>query len=185
MSQVIRIPQHIYSRLEKLAEGFDTPANVIDRLLDHYESDMASNIREKNAQVSDSEGVLSSEKLYGLGRDTTKYLYGGKTYGKGRLVLAVVTDYVKSNPHISFDQLSNIFPRKLQGSSGVLDSLVNAKSIFERTGHKRHFLKAIEVLSIDECPIAVCTEWGAPNINRFISHALSMGIQIEEVRHKE
>lgn len=37
MSQVIRIPDDLYKRLEKHASGFDTPANVIERVLDAYE----------------------------------------------------------------------------------------------------------------------------------------------------
>ncbi len=36
MSEVIRISEQTYSRLESLARGFDTPGNVIDRLLDFY-----------------------------------------------------------------------------------------------------------------------------------------------------
>ncbi len=34
MCPVIRISDQLYSRLEGLAEGFDTPANLIERLLD-------------------------------------------------------------------------------------------------------------------------------------------------------
>lgn len=37
MSQVIRIPGTIYNRLAAHVQGFDTPANVIERLLDFYE----------------------------------------------------------------------------------------------------------------------------------------------------
>jgi hypothetical protein len=37
MSQVIRISESTYKRLESLARGFDTPGNLIDRLLDFYE----------------------------------------------------------------------------------------------------------------------------------------------------
>lgn len=37
MSEVIRISEPTYKRLESLARGFDTPGNVIDRLLDLYE----------------------------------------------------------------------------------------------------------------------------------------------------
>jgi hypothetical protein len=37
MSEVIRISESTYSRLESLAKGFDTPGNVIERLLDLYE----------------------------------------------------------------------------------------------------------------------------------------------------
>lgn len=37
MSQVIRIPDTIYKRLENHAIGFDTPGGVIEKLLDFYE----------------------------------------------------------------------------------------------------------------------------------------------------
>lgn len=37
MSQVIRISESIYERLEFLAKGFDTPGSVIERLLKFYE----------------------------------------------------------------------------------------------------------------------------------------------------
>jgi hypothetical protein len=36
MSEVIRISESTYKRLESLARGFDTPGNVIERLLDYY-----------------------------------------------------------------------------------------------------------------------------------------------------
>lgn len=37
MSQVIRISESIYEQLESMAKGFDTPGNVIERLLEFYE----------------------------------------------------------------------------------------------------------------------------------------------------
>jgi len=37
MSQVIRISESIYERLESMAKGFDTPGNVIERLIEFYE----------------------------------------------------------------------------------------------------------------------------------------------------
>jgi len=39
MAPVIRIPESLYKRLENLAEGFDTPANVIEKLLNQYSDD--------------------------------------------------------------------------------------------------------------------------------------------------
>lgn len=38
MSQVIRISDDLYKRLEALASGFDTPSNVIEAILDAYEN---------------------------------------------------------------------------------------------------------------------------------------------------
>jgi len=37
MSQVIRISDQLYKRLEEHATGFDTPSNVIERILNFYE----------------------------------------------------------------------------------------------------------------------------------------------------
>ncbi len=37
MSQVIRISDQLFKRLEKYAQGFDTPAKVIEKILDEYE----------------------------------------------------------------------------------------------------------------------------------------------------
>ena len=37
MSKVIRIPNDLHQRLADYAEGFDTPANVIERILNQYE----------------------------------------------------------------------------------------------------------------------------------------------------
>jgi len=45
MSQVIRIPESLYKRLESHAIGFDTPASVIERILDYFET------RHPNAKV--------------------------------------------------------------------------------------------------------------------------------------
>ena len=38
MSQVIRIPENLYKRLESHAIGFDTPAGVLEKILDFYET---------------------------------------------------------------------------------------------------------------------------------------------------
>ena len=37
MSQVIRIPANLYHRLSLHAKGFETPANVIEKMLNSYE----------------------------------------------------------------------------------------------------------------------------------------------------
>ncbi|MEP0073359.1 MAG: hypothetical protein ABJE79_11700 [Marinomonas sp.] len=38
MSQVIRITDELYERLKSHAEGFDTPASVVERVLNSYEA---------------------------------------------------------------------------------------------------------------------------------------------------
>ena len=63
MSQVVRIPTNIYSRLEKHARGFDTPVNVIERLLNHYED---------SCYASPEEDDKKGKKANFHGRDTDR-----------------------------------------------------------------------------------------------------------------
>lgn len=70
MSQVIRIPGNIYKRLESYAVGFDTPAGVIERLLDFYEfqikrgaEPMETIISKSNHETSFTESRLKSSRL--------------------------------------------------------------------------------------------------------------------------
>ena len=162
MSPVIRIPENVYSRLEKHAKGFDTPANVIETLLNHYEG--------VDAETSINKNQIKK-------RDTTKYIFKNNQYGKGRLVLAVVKDYVANNPNVTYEGLLNIFPKDLQGSTGVFNKLEAVQKKFENKPHKRHFMS--DVISLMDCNIVVSSEWGASNINSFIEQARENGLTIE------
>jgi hypothetical protein len=116
-------------------------------------------------------------------KDTTKYLFKGQTYGKSRLVLAVVSDYVNTHRETTFDSLKKIFPDSLQGSpNGVFIHREQAMDIMKRTGHRRHFVDEDEILALsDNILIAVCTQWGAKhNIERFIEAARALGYDITE-----
>lgn len=166
MSPVIRIPSNIYSRLESHAKGFDTPASVIEKLLNHYEGIDLSPSHEATEQVSPKN------------RDVKKYDFNEQTYGKGRLVLAVVKEYISNNPITSFGELLKIFPKNIQGSMGVFSHQEDAQDIYERTGHKRHFVKPNELIQLSDCVIAVSTEWGTSNINNLIQQAQSIGYTI-------
>jgi hypothetical protein len=52
MSQVIRIPANIFTRLASHAKGFDTPINVIERLLNHYEGSGYTSTAEEHSNPS-------------------------------------------------------------------------------------------------------------------------------------
>ena len=167
MSQVIRIPSNIYKRLEEHASGFDTPANVIERLLNHYEG-------LEHTVLSIQDEIVSSK------RSASKYTFGNNLFGKGRLVLAIVKTYVSNNPDTSFDKLQGLFPKHLQGSNGVFSLYTDAQDIYERTGHKRHFIKPDEIIKLSDCEITVSTEWGKGNIDNIIAAAQSLGYEITE-----
>ena len=169
MSPVIRVPSDIYSRLENHAKGFDTPAGVIEKLLNHFEGIDSSPSHEKTDRASPRN------------RDIKKYDFNKQAYGKGRLVLAVVKEYISNNPHTSFNELLEIFPKNIQGSTGVFSRQDDAQDIYERTGHKRHFVKPDELIQLSDCVIAVSAEWGRSNINNLIQQAQSIGYTISPV----
>ena len=164
MSPVIRVPEDLYSRLEQHAKGFDTPANVIETLLNHFEG------------VDQQASNTTSGKDVTKKRDTTKYSFKNHPYGKGKLVLAVVKDYVVSNPETTYDNLVKIFPKHLQGSIGVFNELKSVQEKYENKDHKRHFIQ--DTIGLKDCDIVVSTEWGAGNINNFIEQATSIGYSI-------
>lgn len=166
MSQVIRVPADIYSRLEQHATGFDTPANVIEKLLNHYEG-----VAQSPAKTRSANNPVNS-------RDTTKYYFNDHQYGKGRLVLAVVTKYVSDHPDISIDELRAVFPKGLQGSIGVFNELEFVKNKYADKGHKRHFVKPNEIIQLSDCNVVVCTEWGAGNIDAFVEQTEALGYAV-------
>jgi hypothetical protein len=61
MSQVIRIPDDLYKRLEKYASGFDTPARVIESILDEFEGVKSNPITDQS--TSDNFEIEPSSNL--------------------------------------------------------------------------------------------------------------------------
>lgn len=168
MNYSIKLPTHLYKRLEKHAEGFDTPVNVIEKILNYYEG-----INEP--LESSSLAKLKAPRK----RDNTKYIFNNHTYGKGRLVLAVVKEYVATHPESSFEELLGVFSNDIQqGSTGVFGTLEEAKEVHERTGHKRHFINSDEIIELSDCVIAVSTEWGVKNIDNLINKAQNLSFEI-------
>lgn len=65
-SKVVRLPIDIYKRLEEHAHGFDTPANVITKIIDHYETADHSGF-----SGSDLENIKRDDDAF-YERETTK-----------------------------------------------------------------------------------------------------------------
>ena len=109
--------------------------------------------------------------------DKSTYTFNGNTYGKGRLVLAVVEQYVSDNHGLAKDELEERFPSTLQGSIGVISSIEEAEGKYKG---KRHFVK--NTIKLTNATIAVCNQWGSKNIDKFVQHAageLGYNIDIE------
>ena len=101
-------------------------------------------------------------------RDFSKFKFKNKEYNKARLVNAVVKEYVDLNPSTTFADLKSVFPDHLQGSTGVFETHEKAQEIFDRTGHKRHYIKPEELIKLSDSTIATCNQWGTGNIESFV-----------------
>tara|TARA_B110000444_G_scaffold231875_1_gene240152 strand:- start:681 stop:1664 length:984 start_codon:yes stop_codon:yes gene_type:complete len=118
--------------------------------------------------------VHQSDKAIKGKRDTSKYTFNGNAFAKGKLVHAVVKDYVSKNPDTTFDELKKAFPNEWQaggaksGNRAVFVRLADAEKLFEDKGHRRHFFKEGETIQLSDEVIAVSNQWGIGNIGDFV-----------------
>lgn len=103
-------------------------------------------------------------------RDTTKYSLdeGKHFFGKGKFVREVVAKYMEENPGLTYEQLTQIFFPKLQGTSlGVLRTLQSIDSLDQKKKKdlsRRYVLtEGLTLTSADGTTFAVCTQWNAKN----------------------
>ena len=111
-------------------------------------------------------------------RDKTKYMFEGRVYPKNRLVLAIIKDYIQTNQP-TYNELSQVFDKSLQGSLGVVELYSNA--IKTSDAAKRYFLKDEDVVVLGNDKVVVCTQWGIFNIVKFVKRAQALGYNIETI----
>ena len=104
--------------------------------------------------------------------DYTKYSFNGQNqnYGKAKLVLAVMKDFAEKKPEITFIELSQKFPKSLLGSEPFTTEA--------KAKYKRHYIKPDELIALKDGKIAVSTQWGIGNIDKFIKVAESLDYKI-------
>ena len=118
------------------------------------------------------------KKFASVAKDYSKYEFKGHEYGKGRLVLAVVQDYVEANSgklH-SFSDLEKAFPNNLNTTYGVVkeENEIKSQHLGKGGKYKRYFIKEEDHAGItfSKGPVLVCKEWGkGQNFDRFLKHA--------------
>ena len=120
------------------------------------------------------------------GKDFSKYLFEGKTYGKSRLVLAVVQKYVEDHHPTTFEEIEKAFPSSLQGSLGVVKRIEDVSDKYKGEGKgnvKRYFIKEDETIRLSSGEqVIVCTQWGASNTKEFVKNAVNkLGYEIRKI----
>lgn len=165
----ICISEYTYNRLAKYAYGFMTPSDAIDSVLDLLEGKES----EQNNKII--EGTKSSD-----GRDFTKYTFNNSIYSKSKLVHAVISQYVEDYPETTFNKLKSVFPDELQAFSlPVFMKWDEANNKYHDKNPKRFYIKNEMKISLYDCDIATCNQWGVDNINNLINRAIDIGYKIE------
>ena len=118
------------------------------------------------------------QKQEAANRDKTKYMFEGKVYPKNRLVLAIVKRYAENN-NPTFEELSEVFDKSLQGSLGVVELYDDAAKVSD--AQKRYFMKDEDVLTLQNQKVVVCTQWGIFNIVKFVKRAQALQFDIETI----
>ena len=114
-------------------------------------------------------------------KDTTQYNFNGQTLGKGRLVLEVIKHHVENNSESTFSSLMGQFPKRIQGSYGVFSTITDANETYASSGRKRHFMNSEDQIKLQDSTIAISSQWGAGNIDSFISAAKKLGYEINSI----
>ena len=132
-------------------------------------------------EVNEGEELVFGNTTDSYGRDTTKYIFEGKRYGKNRLVLAIIKKYISENPNTTVKQLLTVFDKSLQGSLGVvrkLDEVKNAYADYKR----RFFVSPNEIIKTTTGDCVVCTQWGIGNIGNIITRAKQLDINVTVIK---
>ena len=128
---------------------------------------------ETTKKTSKRSRKTSAKKNRTASRDRSKLSFKGEKYGKGRLVLAIVSQYVKDHPKATYSELKEAFPDSLH-SLGVVRPVSSAKKA--SPDHKRFFTD--NVLKLADKAVAVCADFGKSNIGKFLKHASGLGYKV-------
>ncbi|MDG5816589.1 hypothetical protein QA601_15945 [Chitinispirillales bacterium ANBcel5] len=170
-----------------IAKVLDEP--MCDKLLDEIQVTIKTKIA-NTVQVAIKPFSTSKTGVTDIGnstttpgvKDSTRYLFDGKAYGKGKLALAIVKKYVQDNPHTTYNELQTIFPKDVQGSHGVFVVADVAIKAYNRERRRRHFLATEDLIRLADATIAVSTQWGIFNISNIIEISKRYGYEIAEVK---
>ena len=142
--------------------------------------DLGINESEVNEEIFNATFEEISSAVKGK-KDYSKYTFKGTQYGKGRLVQAVVKDYVQANPGISFEDLILVFPHELaRHKFGVFDRTEVAEKYFVDSGrkYKRFYMNEEDIITLSDAKIVVCSQFGKSNMDPFLEVCKKLDIKI-------
>ena len=106
-------------------------------------------------------------------KDFANYLFQDETYNKRKLVYAVIHQFVKDNPDLTYENFQTHFPQKIKGK-------IFYKKEDEIIDPSRFFNKPDELINFDNFNIAINNQWGKNSLPLFLDFA-KKHYQIEKV----
>ncbi len=106
------------------------------------------------------------------GKRTRYSLNGCEPTWKNRTVWNAVRNLLKELPNATFKEIADFFPKKLQGSYGVVATIadIEERSKRNKSEYNRWFLDPSDILTAgDGTKFTVSTEWGE-NFENFRNH---------------
>ncbi len=110
------------------------------------------------------------------GRNNQKFKFNGEEYGKGRLVLAVVRQYVEDHKP-TLKQIKEAFPDELLKRFGVCQEEEKASEI--SGARPRYFVSEADQVKVKGKIIVVCNQWTSENIQPFLKAAKALSYKIK------
>jgi hypothetical protein len=134
MSPVIRVTEKTYKRLESHATGFDTPSNVVNRLLDFYETNSRGKTAVKLEPIAKGNKIEPSRTPHKWTKDddiVAFYLY---RFGTDDLntSLEEIADYLGMNAGSLKMRIQNF--QALNGAGGLKNYAKLSERIYSEYG---------------------------------------------------
>lgn len=98
-------------------------------------------------------------------RDRTKYLFNGVEYSKGKLALAIISQYAKEHKP-TFAKMAEVFPIKLIPTYGLFKPKGEALTISKKNA--RFFIKDVDILELPDGPVCVSNQFTKERIDKLI-----------------
>jgi len=138
----------------------------------------AEPMTEQTQVETSAESEMDEQEQTGKGRNTQKYKFNGQEYGKGRLVLAVIRQYVEDHKP-TLKQILEVF-----GDTALLKRFAPAAEIEvarDRSGARdRYFFSEADHIRLkDKKTLVVCNQWTSENIQPMLKLFKSLGYRIK------
>ena len=159
----------------------DTSGIIIEEPVSTDQTEQSTEVEENEAtDFASNEPDIEQpvvEKGKSTVRDNSKFTFNGEAYGKGPLVRAVVSQYVKDNPAVTYEKLKEAFPDTLLKRFGIFQDEKSARDIAKKG--ERYFFKEEHVIKLADARIVVCNQFTSDNIQPFLKVAEKLGYDIK------